>query len=229
MMTSRSVLTSTWRMASLSEFTSLVYVALCSLLGPTRFNIASSDKSERTSSFPAGWRPSTPTVACWCPAASTCTRASRCPTGAWRRPMTSTREPRRRWPAVLRWSVSRSTEKVVILHFTFWDINCFYHSWLMVRGQIKSFQEIQKAPRPHFEHPWFSINANSRRLMKSVLIVRKCAIFHINHIKLYFIPTVFLKKSFGLFLVINFCISFIFASLMNWPTTNQTKSIRNKR
>lgn len=64
-------------------------------------------KSGKTSSFPGGWRPSTHTGACWCREASTCIRASRCPIGAWRPPMTSTRAPRRRWLVAPPWLVSQ--------------------------------------------------------------------------------------------------------------------------
>lgn len=72
--------------------------------------VLSTDKSGRISSCPAGWKPSTPAAACWCRAASTCTRVSRCPIEAWCLPTTSTRAPRLRWAEAPPWSVSQPDE-----------------------------------------------------------------------------------------------------------------------
>lgn len=137
-MTSPSALTSIWRMGSLSEFTSVSLSRcfdcihkmntemVCIRCSDQVFNVfLFAGKSGRTSSFLAGWKPSTPTVACWCPAASTYTRASRCPTGEWRPLTTSTRGPRRRWPAEPRWLVSPTQRSDLrLLEIRLWGQFC---------------------------------------------------------------------------------------------------------
>lgn len=66
----------------------------------------STDKLGKTSLCPVGWKPLTPTVACWCRVVLMYTRVSRCQIVAWCRPMTSTRAPRQRWLEAPPWSVS---------------------------------------------------------------------------------------------------------------------------
>ena len=68
--------------------------------------LLSTDKLGKTSLCPVGWKPLTPTDACWCQAVSMYTRVSRCQIVAWRRRMTSTRAPRQRWLEAPPWSVS---------------------------------------------------------------------------------------------------------------------------
>lgn len=66
----------------------------------------STDKLGKTSLCPVGWKPLTPTVACWCRVVLMYTHVSRCQIVAWCRPMTSTRAPRQRWLEAPPWSVS---------------------------------------------------------------------------------------------------------------------------